>query len=104
MPWSRVETSIRDIVEDRIPGPAFLGVQFGRSLEPILRSVEDGHAAKAAGLQSGDRLIAIDGEEVPTMVEAITAIRMRYEGETVRIRFEREGATYEHDVVLGRRP
>lgn len=60
------------------------------TIDPILGTVEADTVAAKAGLQPGDRIVAIDGHKVATWSEAVTAISAR-PGELIRIGIERGG-------------
>lgn len=60
------------------------------TIDPILGTVEADTVAAKAGLQPGDRIVAIDGRKVATWAEAVTAISAR-PGELMRIGIERGG-------------
>ena len=67
--------------------------------------------AEKAGLKSGDRLLAIDDQPVSRWgglsQDSVTWRIVRSEGETLRVRYERDGATHEtsaRPVIPERRP
>lgn len=63
-----------------------------RTVEPLLGAVlEDGPAARA-GLQAGDRVVAVDGEPVETWQAFVAGVESR-PGEPVEIAVERDGDT-----------
>ena len=59
----------------------------------VSQVVEDG-AASAAGLQAGDRIIALDGEKVYLFSELYIFAQMN-KGEPVKVQYERGGQKYE---------
>jgi len=64
------------------------GVDAVLSDPPVIGAVEAGAPAEAAGLQPGDRIVAIDGAPKATWEEALVAIVVRPD-RTLRIRVQR---------------
>lgn len=63
--------------------------------------VVDGSPAQVAGLQPGDRLLAVDGVEADGDVEAVRrALRSHAPGETVSLTVGRDGRTLDVDAKL----
>jgi regulator of sigma E protease len=58
---------------------------------PIVSAVDPTSPAAAAGLASGDRIVAVDGQEI-SRFEDISRHTMLYPGKQVTIRYERDGA------------
>jgi regulator of sigma E protease len=63
----------------------------------VVGAVEAGSPAAAAGLQPGERIVAIDGQPIPTWEQAHYAIALR-PGAELRLRLEREGQQREVTV------
>lgn len=81
----------------------FFGIYFFSgvatpSTEPVLGRVIEGEAADKAGLQDGDRIIAIDGKPVETWTDLLAAIRDKG-GETLSVRVARGGEEVEAQVT-----
>lgn len=81
----------------------FFGIYFFSgvatpSTEPVLGKVIEGEAADKAGLQDGDRIIAIDGKPVETWTDLLAAIRDKG-GETLSFRVARGGEEVEAQVT-----
>ncbi|WP_298592517.1 RIP metalloprotease RseP [uncultured Mitsuokella sp.] len=81
----------------------FFGIYFFSgvatpSTEPVLGKVIEGEAADKAGLQDGDRIIAIDGKPVETWTDLLAAIRNKG-GETLSFRVARGGEEVEAQVT-----
>lgn len=64
-----------------------------------LISLSEGYPAADAGLQSGDKIVSIDGEPVATTNEFIEAT-LAHRGETVPVTYERDGAESTVSVEL----
>lgn len=60
--------------------------------EPVVVEIESGSPAARAGIQPGDRIVSIDGEEVRSFAEVVQAIRDRPD-ELISVQVERQGAT-----------
>ena len=74
--------------------------QYGTAKGIYVASVSDNGGAKAAGLQRGDIITKVNGQEVGTM-NKINSILVGYKvGDTVNITFIRDGQTHETQVVL----
>lgn len=81
----------------------FFGIYFFSgvatpSTEPVLGKVIEGEAADKAGLQDGDRILAIDGKPVETWTDLLAAIRNKG-GETLSFRVARGGEEVEAQVT-----
>jgi len=80
-------------------GGAYLGVGFDAQARDaaVVISVNPGSPAQQAGLQAGDILVALNGQEVRSYSEAIAVIRNMRPGDELEIVFER--ARSEREVV-----
>jgi S1-C subfamily serine protease len=76
--------------DDRAAGP---GAVVGR--------VVPGGPADQAGLEAGDRIVAIDGEPVRSFSSLQGEIGTRSPGDTVTLEIERDGSTLTVEVTLG---
>jgi carboxyl-terminal processing protease len=78
----------------------FLGIEAGT---PIIVSVVDRSPADRAGLQSGDRIIAIDGEDAAALTqEAISTLIRGPENSVVRLTVVHPGTNVPVDVSVRR--
>jgi regulator of sigma E protease len=66
-------------------------------VEPVVDEVVAGSPAEAAGLQSGDRILATDGRAMTLWDEWVDYVQAR-PGETLSVRIQRDGG--ERDVAL----
>lgn len=71
-------------------------------IPPVLGQVLDGEAAAQAGLETGDRIVALDGDAVTSWMDFVEIVRAR-PGETLSLRIERDGATRELTLTPGQR-
>ena len=60
-----------------------------------LRDVVDGSPADLAGLQAGDKIIAVDGNSVNSWQDITDAITAKTEGETINFEINRDGKELE---------
>lgn len=78
----------------RASNPAFLGIQMmdagGRGPCMIQEATRSG-PAEAAGLRSGDRVIAVDGKAIANCSALLDEIMAHVPGETIAIKVERFG-------------
>jgi S1-C subfamily serine protease len=70
----------------------------------VVDSVQDGSGADEAGLQSGDIIIAVEGDQLATMAELVALVRVREPGDTLQLTVVRDGEELDFDVTLGERP
>ncbi|MDX1657204.1 MAG: trypsin-like peptidase domain-containing protein [Nitriliruptorales bacterium] len=96
---------------------AFLGVQ-GQTVEPevaelyglpvsegaVIAEVVEGTPAHDAGLNRGDIVVAVDGEEIESMEQLAGVIRTHRPGDTVELTVIRDGDELELRVTLDTRP
>ncbi len=84
---------------------AWLGTRLSPgSAPPLVRVVERGSPAEAAGLRAGDVLAAIAGVEPPDALAAQGMLRLRVPGERLRLVVRREGIAWSAEATLDRRP
>lgn len=82
---------------DKNTGGGLIGVSYWA--EPLVGSVATGSAAQIAGLQVGDRIVEIDGKEVPHAIAAYSILNSE-KPERTKIVVERGGARKEMSVIL----
>jgi len=80
-------------LSDDTPNPlAEFGITPWRpAVPPVLGQISDGGRAQAAGLQPGDRIVAVDGESISSWFELVEFIRNAPE-QTLQVTIERNGA------------
>lgn len=83
------------------PERALIGVQFqnGSSL-PRIEEVLAGFGAEKAGLRAGDVIVAVNGEPVTDRQQVVEALREFREGQSVRLRVQREDRQFDAQVQL----
>lgn len=70
------------------------------AIAPILGQLSPGAAAELAGLQSGDRVLTMNGESILDWQTLVLWVRA-HPNQQVRVSFERDQATYYADLTLG---
>jgi hypothetical protein len=98
--------------DDRSPqrpiqaGGAYLGVIFDPQVRDavVVRSVNPGSPAQEAGIQSGDIIVAMNGQEVRSYPEAIAMVRQMRPGDELPIVIERARGENEVVAILDQRP
>ena len=101
--------TVRDVIPRLERGEtirrAYLGVSTGEaSGGAVVREVTPGAPAASAGLQPGDVIVAIGGEQVAGPDDVAAAIQDRRPGESIEVEVRRDGALQTFDVELTARP
>ena len=80
-----------------------LGIRIWRpSLPPVLAELDPKGPAQAAGLKTGDRLLALDGQALGDWQQVVDLVRVRPDTKIV-LKVEREGAQIDVPVTLSLR-
>jgi len=85
----------------------YFGVSTGEAQTgtgAVVASVIPGGPADNAGLQPGDRIVAIGGRDVTQSTDVSTAVTAREPGEKIAVRVSRGGGARTLTVTLGKRP
>jgi regulator of sigma E protease len=98
--WERFQILIMGPVMNILLAVVVLAIVLAQGAEvpafedksPLLGAVERGSVAERAGLQKGDRLLTVDGDEVPTWRDVDMAIAMK-PNRDITITFDRGGQT-----------
>jgi len=78
--------------------------RFGVESGALVTGVDPNGPAAGTGIEPSAVITAIDGEEVETTGDLLSALRGRSPGETVELTVEGDGETREVSVELGERP
>jgi len=80
--------------------------QFGlsRSSGVLVAEVTPGSPADDAGIQQGDIIVEIDGEEMVESSDVLMAVRDKKPGDTVEVTIDRDGTVQVITVTLEERP
>jgi membrane-associated protease RseP (regulator of RpoE activity) len=81
-------------------GSAMLGIHADRGGDCTLTSVYPGSGAAEAGLQTGDKIITIDGVEIRDFAELTISVYTRKAGDKLVIAYERDGKQHTATVEL----
>ncbi len=108
---------VDEIIQTGSATHAYLGVstqtvtpelqqQFGlsRSSGVLVADTTPGSPADDAGIQQGDIIVQIDGQDVTEASDVLSAIRDRKPGDTVTVTIDRNGTTQDIAVTLEERP
>ncbi|MBW3593389.1 MAG: trypsin-like peptidase domain-containing protein [Actinobacteria bacterium] len=117
IPSATVSDVVRQLLEDGTAEHAYLGVRpaeltpqlaerFGVEAERgiLVASVVEGSAADEAGVEAGDVIVAVDGEEMRPVEDLLALLRKRSPGDVVTLAIDRNGERMEIDVELADRP
>ena len=66
-----------------------------------ISAVSRGSAAEAAGIQAGDRIVAIDGKEIDSTETAVEIVQSHKVGDQVEFKISRDGKEQKIVVTLG---
>lgn len=108
------DRSARDVPgdddDDQLP-PLLRGAFFGVTVESVdddggarITSVADDGPAADAGLQEGDVVTAVDGDEVASSLDLIRAVRQHEPGDSITVTYTRNGTSADAEVTLSERP
>lgn len=113
IPINVTKPVIKHFVEDGVFNPPYLGI-YTLDREIIgyyetdiviesglyIHDVIKGSAAESAGLREGDIITHIDNTEVNTMLKLRSVLYNKKPGDTVNIKYQRNGKVYETEAVL----
>ena len=88
------------------PAAAFMGIsgsESPRGTTATLRSVTAGGPAEKAGLQAGDQVVEVDGEEVASYNDLVVKIRSHKPGEKSPIKIKRGDEEVSVELTWGKR-
>ncbi|PEN14955.1 serine protease [Longibacter salinarum] len=113
IPSNTVERVTQQLIEDGSVRRAYLGVRYQPAPETlvqnedlprgaaIIASVEDGSPAAEAGLQQGDIVVAIEGQELQEYLQLGNSVMQKEPGEEITVTVDRNGSREEITVELG---
>ncbi len=80
---------------------AGFAMAFGKPVvPPVIRDFSESSPAQTAGLEAGDRILAVDGVAVDDF-EDVRQFVMPYPGRTISLTYQRDGATATTPVTVG---
>lgn len=108
---------IQSLARGEVPSRPFLGVQtvdltdqvraeagVDREDGALVVSVTEGSGAENAGIQTGDVIVAVEGDAVEDSADLGDAIAEAGAGEVVGVRIDRGGRTLTVEATIGARP
>jgi len=113
IPSNTVERVATQIIEEGKVRRARMGIQYGGASQSLIQNenlpggaavigqVEDGSPADEAGLQPGDIVTAINGNELDNYLQIGNTVASMRPGEQVTLSVRRNGETREITVTLG---
>jgi serine protease Do len=117
IPASTAKNVVQDLIKDGHVDHGWLGVQIqpvtkdlaeslGRSDQKgaLVAEVQDSSPAKAAGIEAGDVIVAVDGKTIDTWNELSRQIGGMNPGQTAHVQVWRDGSEKAFDVKLGKFP
>ena len=117
VPASTAKNVAADLIEFGEVRAGYIGIQ-GQTVDPevarlygltveqgaVVAGVEQGSPAADAGLRTGDIIVSLDGEEIPSMAELASRVQRLEPGQTVTLGVVRDGDEQDVDLTLGQRP
>ncbi len=115
VPINQARSVAQQIIDGRasstvhIGATAFLGVQVSSSLTAgngvLVAGVISGTAAAQAGIEAGDQIVAVDGQQVSSQSELSGLLSAHHPGDSVTVQWvDVTGATHSSTVRLGTGP
>ena len=106
VPANTVKDVLPQLERGAAPEHAYLGVSTSEAPTAAPRSARSRPAAPAAraGIQAGDVITEVDGDEVQTPDDVAAAIEDDKPGDKVDVTVQRGGSEQTIEVTLGQRP
>jgi putative serine protease PepD len=104
VPGDTAQRVARELIEDGSVEHAYLGVSLPPDGAARLVGVVEDSPANRAGLQSGDEVTKVDGNEIETGDDLRAAIDAKKPGDKITLTIERAGDERTVQVTLGQRP
>lgn len=80
------------------------GLQLADAKGSLVTEAQEGSPAAAAGLKSGDAILAVDGKDIEDPHDLATTIASMDPGTPIKVTYWRAGETYDVTVTLGTLP
>ena len=107
VPSNTVKRVVEDLVAGRTVQHAYLGVSVGTNMSgtgAVIGTVRTGGPAAAAGVKSGDVVVAVNGNPVAAANELTSSVAALRPGDKATLKVQRGGSTLTLTVTLGTRP
>lgn len=97
---------VEEIVANGFVSYPYLGITTQMTMQgtAVVDSVEEDAPAEAAGVQAGDIIVGIDGDQISRNQPFIDVLYQHDPGDTVTLEVERDEEVIELEVELGTRP
>jgi len=79
-------------------------VELGVDGGVVVKSVKEGSPAAAAGLQTADVIVGVDGDDIPSMGALIVELRKRRPGDLIAVQVARGPARHTVEITLAEKP
>ena len=103
IPIEQVRTTTEQILTDGEAEYPVIGAEIrtgGNEIGAVVTAAPSDTPAGEAGIEEGDRIMAVDGTPVPDGASLIVAIRNHRPGEKIELTVRRDGEDLDLDVVL----
>jgi len=105
IPSNTVKTIVSELISTGKAEHAYLGVSVETVNASVrITEVRAGTPAADAGLQSGDRIVSVDGKRIVSGDGLTSAISAKKPGDAVSITYSREGQSHTVKIELASRP
>jgi S1-C subfamily serine protease len=100
----KVEYAWMGVIGQSVDAESAQGLNLSVQQGALVSDVQTGGPAEGAGLQKGDVITKVDGQEIKTMEDITDLLFDRKPGDTIKVTYVRGEETRETDLTLGTRP
>jgi putative serine protease PepD len=105
IPSNTVKSIVSELISTGKAEHAYLGVSVETANGSVrITQVRPGTPAADAGLQSGDRIVSLDGKQIVSADGLTSAIAAKKPGDTVSVTYSRGGQSHTVKIELASRP